>query len=222
MIYRTHVNVLRAVPGEYEWDTTVYYSFGINAQDTAEAVKMTVDAAKNAFDREGDYIGGVVLQVYCRYSFPEKFSGYEKYFLRPISEPGIFYVTGVTYTGTSEEWPQEVTAAELAAARDQISRFGLPTPSFAHPKWPDRPPTNVRMVCPVCDHWVEVSNTGLIFSFSTGIEPDSEEGREAIKAFKIASPFWERHQKQCQAYRIRGIQEDDPRWSTLDPTKRED
>src|SRR5579871_178522 len=106
MIYRTHVVVLRAVAEDWlkipESEKTCHDAvtcvFGINAHDPSDAVKMAVAAAKDAFDREGDYIGGVVIEADCRCALPNEFSGYEKYFHNPKTERGIFYVSGVTYT----------------------------------------------------------------------------------------------------------------------------
>src|SRR6266478_2810354 len=122
MIYRTHVVVLRAVSEDWgslpeslrTWHDAVAYVFGINARDPSDAVSMAVEAAKDAFGRDGDYIGGVVIEADCRCAYPSEFSGSEKYFHKPMSERGIFYVTGVTDFGVSKTECTEDTA-ELAA-----------------------------------------------------------------------------------------------------------
>jgi hypothetical protein len=76
------------------------------------------------------------------------------------------------------------------------------------------------MLCSTCGHWVEVSNAGLMYSFMSGLDMLSREGEEAQKALDEAGPFVSRHLSECSAT-IEGIQEDDPRWSTLDESKRE-
>jgi hypothetical protein len=218
MIFRTCVKVACAVPGEFT--DSVAYAFGVNAANVAEAIRMTFEAAKDAVDREGDYIGGVVIETACRCAYPDEFEGAKKYFHRPMSEPGIFYVTGVTYTGFSKSMSAGV-ATELAAAKEKIARFGLPPASFTHPQLPEEPPTQVRMVCAVCGRWVQVSNAGLIYSFMSGLDMDSEEAQEAVKTTATASPFVRRHLSQCGGM-IEGVQEDDPRWAELDEDNRED
>lgn len=227
MIFRTLVMVLRAIPDELPGLNAVAYVFGINARDLSEATRMAAEAAKDAVDREGNYIGGVVIEADCRCSYPKEFSGYEKHFHKPIDERGIFYVSGVTYTGVFENTSAEA-ADELADLRKRISRLGLPTPSFVHPQMRDDPPTRVRLLCSVCGHWIEVSNAGLIYSFMDGLDMFSKEGEEARNAVGAAGPFMSRHLQDCcdglppNSLHIEGIQEDNPRWSMLDETKRED
>jgi hypothetical protein len=218
MIFRTQVMVVCTIP--QEWSDVVGYAFGVNATDASAAIKLTVDAARDAIDRDGHYIGGVVIEAACRCAYPGEFQGSEKYFHGPMSEHGIFYVTGVTYTGLSTPLSAEV-AAELAAAKERIARLGLPAPIFTHPQLRMEPPTQVRMVCSVCAHWVQVSNAGLVFSFISGLNRDSPEGKEASKAAATASPFMRRHLSKCRGP-IKGIQEDDPRWSQLAEINRED
>src|SRR5688572_710491 len=147
MIFRSSVKVACAVPEEFTHAVT--YAFGVNATNASEAIRLTVEAAKDAVDRKGQYIGGVVIETACRCAYPDEFEGAKKYFHRPFSEPGIFYVTGVTYTGFSESMCAGL-ATELAAAKERITRFGLPPPSFTHPQLPEEPATQVRMVCAVC------------------------------------------------------------------------
>jgi len=218
MTFGTCVEVACAVPGEFT--DAVTYAFGVNATDAAEAIRLTVEAAKDAVGREGKYIGGVVIETACRCAYRDEFEGAKEYFHRPISEPGIFYVTGVTFTSFSKSMNAGV-ATELAAAREKIARFGLPPSSFAHPQLLEEPATRVRMVCAVCGHWVQVSNAGLVYSFMSGLDMQLEEGQEGIKAAAIASPFVKRHLSQCGGI-IEGVQEDDPRWGELDETNRED
>ncbi|HZQ46753.1 MAG TPA: hypothetical protein VFC07_07080, partial [Verrucomicrobiae bacterium] len=89
-------------------------------------------------------------------------------------------------------------------------------------------PTRVRLLCSVCGHWVEVSNTGLIYSFVDGLDMFSREGEEAQKAINAAGPFMRRHLGVCReglepnSLHIEGIHEDDPRWFILDETKQEE
>ena len=181
---------------------------------------MTIEAAKDAVDRDERYIGGVVIEVACRCGCSQEFEGAKKYFHQPMSEPGIFYVTGVTYTGVPSSMTADL-AKELDVAKERIKRCGLPAPSFTHPQLPEEPPTSVRMVCSVCAHWVQVSNAGLILSFASGLDLDTQEGQWASKAAATAQPFVRRHVSRCGGT-IEGVQEDDHRWSELDENNRED
>jgi hypothetical protein len=235
MIYRIHVAVLLAVPENWGnlpetektfWDA-VAYTFGLKASDASDAVNLTVTAAQNAVGRDGEFIGGVVVETHCRCVNREEFDGYEKYFLRQMNERGIFYVSGVTSYAISKEQATEA-AAELEKVKEKIIRCGLPTPSFVHPKLPEEPPKKVRLVCSVCGRWVEVDNLRFICSFMEGLDMFSREQREAWKSQDVAGPFLHRHLSQCflgyepSPRGIVGIQEDDERWRTLSVADRED
>lgn len=228
MIYRVHVAVLRSVAddlldipeAERTWLDMVAYTFGINALDATDAVGLAESAAKDAIDTSGDYIGGIVLEVDCRAAFPDEFSIYKEYCHSPMNERGIFYVSGVTYSAITKVLSTEVIAM-LATAKERITLTGIPVPSFVHPQSPESPPTRVRMLCSACGHWIEVSNTGLICSFMSGLDMFSREGEEAKKVLDEAGPFVSRHIAQCSAF-IEGVHEDDPRWHTLESGKREE
>lgn len=111
MLFRTKVYVLRAVReqlpmyvhGEPAWYDIVTYFFGINAKNAAGATDIAVRAAENATDRDGSFIGGVVLEIQTKCISAEEIRGYEKYQLQPSSAPGIFYVSGVTYSDISTD-----------------------------------------------------------------------------------------------------------------------
>lgn len=92
--------MILAVPDEF-WESTdcceaVAYTFGINAPGTAEAANIAIAAAENAVDREKRFIGGIVVEVHCRSVNPQEFEGAEKYFCQPLTDHGIFYVSGLT------------------------------------------------------------------------------------------------------------------------------
>ncbi len=119
--------------------------------------------------------------------------------MQRINHPGIFYVTGVTYSGA---WLTTTTgiAEQLHAIRQRIHKVGIPTPSFIHPPLKAPAPTFVRIVCPVCSHWVEVDNAEAFFtSFWTGDLP-SEEFDDRQQAGQIARPFVERHFKCLEEF----------------------
>ena len=236
MIYRTNVAVLLAIPEDWSelpefeksWHDAVAYTFGINAHDLSDAVTMALAAAKNAVGREGEFIGGVVIEVQCRCVVPKEFEGYEKHFHAAMDGRGIFYVSGVTSYGVSKAESAEA-AAELEAMRESILHSGLPAPSFIHPKLPEEPPTRVRLLCSVCHHWIEVDNLDLIYSFMGGLDMFSLEQRDAWKSRKgVSAPFVHRHISECflgnesSPRGIEAIHERDPRWSTLDDANRDD
>lgn len=228
MIFRAQVAVLLAVPENWGsvpepektlWEA-VAYTLGINARGASDAIGLAVTAAQNAVGRDGEYIGGVVVEAHCRCAGPKEFDGYEKYFHAPVVEPGIFYVSGVTSYAIAEELTKAVHV-ELEAMRSNIRRSGLPAPSFVHPKLPDEPPKKIRLLCDVCGRWVEVNSLGLMYSFLDTLHGHFPEEREAWRAKDVAGPFVRRHISECGGC-ITGIHEDDERWNELSPANRED
>ena len=220
MIYRVHVVVLRAIPNSISDSlNAAAYTFGINADSTADAVSRAVAAAQDATDRAGDYVGGIVLEAHCRSLARNEFDGYEKYFHTSSKVPGIFYVSGITYTGVHESMIGEAQAA-LEVVKERIGRFGLPAPSFIHPPMLYEPPSRVRMLCLTCGHWVEVYNTGIIYSLM-GTDMFTPEDENLRVSMRLAGNFMRKHLDQC-ADQVVGIQEDDKRWAMLDDANRED
>lgn len=238
MIYRTQIAVLRSVPwkrhdvDEYKvaaWQAkfldAVAYTFGINAQNLAEAVNLAVAAARDAVDRNGQYVGGVVVENHSRCVAVEEFERYKKYFHRPIEEPGIFYVSGIT-TYSVPKMQVQGALAELHSAAEKISQFGLPTPSFTHPKLPEEPPTRVRLLCSACGRWAEVENLGIVFSLMGDMDMILKAYPDARQSTGHANSFMRRHLLSClhvdegpMRGTILGIQQSDPRWSRLESSK---
>jgi hypothetical protein len=232
MIFRTQVAVLRAIPEQYDyiaeadvtWHDAVSYTFGINAPEVAEATRIAVQAAENAVDREGSFIGGVVIEARSRCIGPEEFDGYGDYLLQSIDALGIFYVSGVTFFAIGRNKTLGA-ARELESFRERINRFGLPGPSFVHPKPKEKPPQRVRLFCPVCEHWVEVDSGGLLYSFFDGLEHLSDEFREGREAVSVAGPFFQKHleclMRQESHSALVFIYDSDERYTRLEESKRE-
>jgi hypothetical protein len=234
MFYRVHVTVLRAQrPGglpvsKSAWHDAIACTFGINAAEASDAVQLAVTAARNAFDRNGEFIGGVVVEIACRCVDGEEFDGHEKYFHRPMNEPGIFYVSGARHFGL----PRFGNAGALADVRRmkaRIKKSGLPPASFVHPRLPDEPPERMRLLCSVCKRWLEVDSDELLSVFmASPLDEFTPEEKKIWRSVNVVGPFMRRHVAQClfTAGGPRGamlaIHEPDPRWDTLDPDKQED
>lgn len=201
MLFRTNIFVVRAIYDERtlrfhadpKWHDTVSYTFGINADTAADAAVIAVRGAEKAIDRDGQFVGGVVVEVQPKCVGPEEFVGYEKYLIRPLHLPGIFYVSGITYSSIGFHEANGI-ADTLTSIRNGIAQNGIPTPSFVHPQLEvDAAPKTVRIVCPVCERWVEVDHCGLLYSFFDGLDafsPEHEVGRQAVR---VAGPFVKRH-----------------------------
>ncbi|EEF57009.1 hypothetical protein [Pedosphaera parvula] len=236
MIFQVHVAVLLAVPepwsdlpgSENDWHGAVSYFFGINATDPAEAVRMTVDAARNAVGREGEFIGGVIIEMHCQRVDATEFDESRKYFHQPIDQPGIFYVTGTTSIQLSRKRISEALA-ELESVKEKIRQSGLPTPSFIHPKLPEEPPRKVRLLCDICNHWVETDTLDLMESFMGISLTFVCEQREKWKSRRgTFGSFVNHHISRCfeggqpGISGITAIHENDPRWATLNEANREE
>ncbi len=240
MIYRTNIAVLRAVPSKRyateaaiaawreKFVEAVACTFGVNAEDLAEAVSLAAAAAQDAVDRKGDYIGGVVIETNCRCVDPKEFDGYQKYFHRPMERRGIFYVSG-THTFEIPRMTVLGAMAKFDAARLRIERCGLPAPSFVHPELPEEPPTRVRLLCSVCGRWTEVDNRGVVFSFMPDAHFFTDTDPDARRSLEHAGKFMRAHLLSClhvdkgpMRGSVVGIHQSDPRWATLDDSKRED
>ncbi len=229
MLFRTKVFVVCALQDSRFKDMPGYdsaaYTFGINAGDAADAAAIAVRAAENAIGRNGDFIGGVVLEVHSKCVGPEEFTTYQKYLLQPLDERGVFYVSGVIHSSVA---PHEANGAAKALqhVRDWIEENGLPTPSFVHPPLKDDDgPKNLRIVCPVCERWVEVGHGGVIYSFFDGLDRLSEEYQEGQLAVQIAGPFVKSHfaclAQSADAKALVFLYEDDERYELLDESKRD-
>jgi hypothetical protein len=231
MLFRTNVFVLRAVrdtrmnlPGNDAWHDTVSYTFGINARDAAEAAAIAVKASESALGRDGDFVGGVVLEVQPKCVGREEFDGCEKYLMQPLDEPGIFYVSGITYTSIALHKANGATES-LARFREWIDKNGIPAPSFIHPPLDDSgEPKTIRIVCPVCERWVEVDRAGLLYSFFDGLDRFSEECKSGQQAVQTAGPFVKSHfaclKDSAEATALIFLYEDDERYNLLDASKR--
>ena len=145
-----------------------------------------------------------------------------------MNQSGIFYVTGTTSYQISNEKTREA-AAELEILREEIRLSGLPAPSFIHPQLPETPPYKVRLLCNVCQHWMETDNLDIMYSFMGGLETFSAEELELWRERRGAAGwFVRRHLSECfEGFApgflgIRAIHKDDPLWSTLDEEKREE
>jgi hypothetical protein len=175
----------------------------------------------NALEPRG-YEEDCELQARCIGA--EEIDNLGEYLIQPVDRPGIFYVTGVTY---SSAWLTTTTgvARELQAVRHRIRVHGVPAPSFVHPPLKVSAPTFVRIVCPVCGHWVEVVNAGILYSFWTGLEPFSEQFHAARQAVQVAKPFVERHFRCLQSFAgkdtLRFVYPSDERFDLLDDAMRE-
>lgn len=228
MLFRVHIAVVRAIPSawwrnipECERDScdAVACTFGVNADTMDEAVRIAVTAAANAVNRNGDFIGGVPVEVNCRCVDREQFEGYDKYFHNPIDQRGIFHVSGTSGYSIQKALTADASA-KLGRFRSHIKEFGLPKPSFVHPQLPKEPPRTVRLLCSECLHWVEVSNEGMMYSFMEGLDCFSLEEDEPTRQDSLAGHFMRAHLDACRA-KIVGVLEDDPRWATLEEEKRE-
>jgi hypothetical protein len=232
MLFRTRVYVLLAVreqrddllDSDAKWHDTVSYTLGINADNAADAAAVATRAAENAIDRDGRYVGGVVLEVQPKCVGPEEFEGYESYLLQPLDAPGIFYTSGITHTSISLHEANGAAEA-LANVREWIADNGIPAPSFVHPPLEiDDEPKTVRIVCPVCQHWVEVDSRGLLYSFFDGLEPFSQAYEEGQEAVHIAGPFVRNHfacLKDRDVNALIFLYRGDYRYDLLDDAKRE-
>jgi hypothetical protein len=232
MIFRASIAVLCAAPSRplgpdasmavwrRQHFEIVALMFGINARNLSEAVTLAVDAGQHAFNRKGEYIGGVVLETNAQCVNPEEFESYRKYFHRPMDEPGVFYVSG-THGWTLPRWAVLGALEELEAAAKQLDRFGLPAPSLTQPQLPDEPPRRVRLLCTVCGHWTEVQSQGVVLSFIpeeqffTDLSPQARKSRERARA------FFQRHGIVSCRGTILAVHEADARWATLNSFEQE-
>jgi hypothetical protein len=236
MLFNVHVIVLRAVreslrhtdPAALEdridrWHDAIMYWFGINAESASDAVSQAERAAEHARDRDGQYIGGVVSQVQTRRAHIDEFANHDDFLLQPISQPGIFYVTGTTSFTT----PRDPGAfGALEALRNTIREHGLPPVSFAHPKPPDaKPPGRSRILCPNCHRWAEVDNLGIVYSRCDGLDPDSVEAKRGQAAGRTLGEFMQRHTR-CLNYSrsiaFTFLHEGDGRFDLLDASMEDD
>lgn len=232
MLFRTQICVVLAVrqpfwrnmPGDRLWEETATCLFGINADDAAAATQIAVRAAEAAVDRDGEFVGGIVAEVQSKCVGPEEFDMHERYLLQPKHLPGIFYVSGITFSSLVNRELHGLSY-QLQLFRDSIARSGLPATSFTHPPLPPPEPAPlVRIVCPVCECWVEVAHDGLLYSFFDGLErfsPEEEEGRRAVS---IAGPFVRNHfsclRNQDDVNALVFLYPDDERYACLDAAKR--
>lgn len=203
MLYRVHVVVVLAIGSRSpdgsvaapidHWADTVSYWFGVNAEDAGAAVAQVERAAEHARGRDGDYIGGVILELQVRSAAAVEFKGYEQYLIRPITDPGIFYVTGTTHSGLPSGMIPAVRD-RLAELRESIRQRGLPPASFVHPKPPDgKPPRRTRIVCPGCQSWAEFDSAGVICSLYDGLDPGSREAQIGRQTGAMLGRFVEEH-----------------------------
>jgi hypothetical protein len=201
MLFRTHIAVARAIPDRLfpgEGDSapylqTVTYTFGINADDAGDAATLAVRAGENAVDRMGEFVGGAVLELQCRCVGREEFENYKEYLLQPLDERGIFYVSGITYSGIGLQEANGVLES-LQTIRNSIAKNGVPEPSFVHPTPKVRnEPKKVRIVCPVCERWLEVDNEGLLYSFCQGFDLYPDNLTRMRETGQIAGPFIKKH-----------------------------
>ncbi len=231
MLFRTNVCVVLAVRQQPKWrpncdnqsHDTASYTFGINADEPAAAAAVAVRAAENAVDRDGAFVGGVVVEVQSRCVGSEEFDGYEKYLMQPLEEPGIFYVSGITFRSIAA-YEANGAAASIRSMREWIAENGLPPPSFVHPPLEPDAPKTVRLVCPVCERWIEIDSSGLLYSFFDGLDRLSSEFEEARQAAETARPFVESHfvclRDREDVNALLFLYEDDERYQLLDESKR--
>ena len=229
MIFKTTVAVLCAVPEDPErstpdqtWYDAVAYFFGVNAANAGEAASIATHAAENAVDRNGRYIGGVVIEVHVKCLPPEEYSKDPEYLLQPVDQPGIFYVTGTTTTGEAKELAVGA-AAELRQKQEKIKREGLPEPSFVHPTWQPPPAEPIRIYCPGCGRWTEVDGSGILYSFFDGLDPWSFQ--DEYRSAEATRRFIESHLECVMEYHDAGpivfLYRDDERYHVLNPAMRE-
>jgi hypothetical protein len=232
MLFRVSVYILCTVRRDEQWYTgnvywhdTVAYTFGVNAINAGNAAVMACQAAEHAFDRDGKYVGGIVLEVHPRCVNRSDFSGYNKYLLGPLDQEGIFYVTGICFTSILDGEIVDYLP-RLVDLKTNIDRNGLPPASFKHPMpTVDETPKSIRMVCPICGHWTEVDHSGLLYSFFDGLDPISDEFDRAKVARETAGPFVKRHleciRNSGSGAAIESIFDDDERFGFLDDEKRD-
>ena len=99
-----------------QWHDTVEYRLGINASTESNADSIAERAAQHSVDRDAQYIGGVVQAVSTNLTTQTELDEYSDYLMRPVSEPGIFYVSGVTYGA--------IAFADAAKFDERIIEFG--------------------------------------------------------------------------------------------------
>src|SRR5688572_1586386 len=140
MLFFTDVAVICCVPlpgitptNARNWHDTVEYRFGITADTESDADSIAEHAAQHAVDRDGQYIGGVVQAVSTTPTTPTELDEYSDYLIRPASEPGIFYVSGVIY-GSIAFSDAARFDERMLEFRYRIEQLGRPSPSFKHPK----------------------------------------------------------------------------------------
>ena len=236
MLYRVHVAVLRLIPSpepspdsRYQkagWHEAVAHTFGVNATNASEATQMAVEAAEGTVDRNGEYVGGVVVEVACRGAGLKEFEGYEKYFHSPIGERGIFYVSG-SHGYFLPGSVLEPVIAELDVLRNRIKDSGAPVASFVKPQLPPLPVEKVRLLCTVCKRWLETDNEEIMHLFMKGIHGFTIEDEKIWRSINVVGPFMQRHLAQCLMIpggprgMVQGIHPPDPQWNKLDPEKEE-
>ncbi len=231
MLFFTDVAVICCLPlpgvtpvGERTWHDTVEYRFGINASTESDADSIADHAARHAVDREGHYIGGVVWAVSTTPTTPAELDEYSDYLMRPISDPGIFYVSGVTYSCIGFG---DITkfAAQLREQRRQIEQEGRPSPSFTHPQVADRHEPDVcRLVCPTCGAWIEYDQGAFFYAFIDGLAAFPEFMSRVLSARSVYDEFLARHDL-CIAgdtTRLRYLHTRDDDFYTLDRESCED
>ena len=209
MIFRVAASVLMYEPGPFRRfesgpreDASGFDAYkvvlGINAKDVIAAVTLAATALANATDEDGErLVGGVVLEVHAVLVASGEFEGYDKYFLQPMSLPGIFYASGRTLYSIASPLLAGASEAILSLEEGRITT-ATTAPSFVFRRFHEEEgPRNCRLVCPVCGRWKEHDSSNLMYSFFDGLGDLDEEkfrlGREAVARI---SPFVEQH-LQC-------------------------
>lgn len=235
MLYRVHVAVLRVLPSALapgnsferaDWQESVAHTFGVNAPNAAEATRIAVEAAEGTVDRNGEYMGGLVVETACRCVDLNEFYGYEKYFHGPINERGIFYVSGSNVFFL----PGSLLAcaiAEVKALQAKIMLSGAPPTTFMKPQLPDVPVEKMRLLCSVCKRWVETDSEELMHLFMKDMHGFTIPDKKIWRSINVIGPFMRRHIAQCLFIpggprgMVHAIHLPDPQWNKLDREKEE-
>jgi len=206
------------------WHDTVEYRFGINADTESDANLVARNAAEHAVDRDGQYIGGVIRAVSTTPIIPTELNEYTDCLMRPFSEPGIFYVSGVEYS--------TIAFADTARFDKQILEFrrrleqqGCPSTSFTHPKVVNHHEPNVcRLACPTCGRWVEYDQRAFHYAFIDGLQAFPDLLSRVVSSRSVYVRFLSRHETCIigDVAKLKYMHTDDDDFYTLDSTLCED
>jgi hypothetical protein len=191
---------------------------GVNAKDISSAITLASEKMSNSVNKDGRYLGGLVLDVRARCVDISEYKPYSEYFLQEIETPGVFYVSGLTFfTPPMRAYPDvEHELEQYEQNKGCIDRDLV----YIHESNDKREKNRrIRIICPVCGAWKEHSHLGFISMFIEGFGANTPEEHDWIENRKEVMPFIEQHLPHCRenSEMIRILDEVDEEFYQLEP-----